>query len=332
MYDGNGNPIGISERPTTDSTGEKGFAATLADLPVRSYGLVFDTLNQLSFAQMYVDGQLTGEWSLTRDVTGNFRSIVDRKSDNVFAVMARDSVHRPIEFSGLGFTANPYYDVRGRLIGFNYYEEASPQNGNTKRALKVNYTYAANGVLIARTGTVSTNLGPDTIVSGDEIDKWLGNVESGIIPAAPLSGMVAAMGNLRLAQELGLEPVCPECAILAGARFAWLVFQISRDPAWASKNGIPQAIEAKQCKPTTGNSASDIVFKRDHYINRAQRDGLNLDHAEAQVADEISAIRTDMLPGTNTIKQITVDGRPVEFRAFVRGDGQVNVGTIFVVK
>jgi hypothetical protein len=47
------------------------------------------------------------------------------------------------------------------------------------------------------------------------------------------------------------------------------------------------------------------------------------------VADEINAMRSDMLPNTNTIKQITVDGLPVEFRAYTHADGQVSVGTNF---
>ncbi len=332
IYDANGNPTGISERRTTDATGADGFAATLADGPTRTYGMVFDSLNRLTFAQMYDDGQLTGEWGITQDVTGNLRSINDRKSGKVLSIVLRDSAHRAIQFSSPGFTANPYYDARGRLIGFQYFEDASPLNGNTKSALKVNYTYAADGTLVARAGTVSTNLGPDLSISGDEIDKWIDNFESGVLPAAPSLNLLGMMKRLRSAQEAGLVPVCPECAIAAGARFAWLVFQLARDPMWATKNGIQQAAEAKQCKPTGANNAADIVFKRDHYIKRAVRDGLDLDHAESAVADEINAMRSDTLPNTNTIKQITVDGLPVEFRAYTHADGQVSVGTIFVIK
>ncbi|REE19810.1 YD repeat-containing protein [Paraburkholderia sp. BL27I4N3] len=332
VYDANGNPTGISERRTTDTTGADGLAATLADGPTRAYGMVFDSSNRLTFAQMYDDGQLTGEWGITQDATGNLRSINDRKSGKVLFIGLRDSAHRAIQFSSPGFTANPYYDARGRLIGFQYFEDASPLNGNVKRALKVSYTYAADGTLAARAGTVSTNLGPDLSISDGEIDKWLENIESGVLPAGPSLNLLGMVKALQFAQEPGLEPVCPECAIAAGARFAWLVFQLAKDPMWATKNGIQQATEAKQCKPTGGNNAADIVFKRDHYINRAVRDGLNLDHAEPQVADEINAMRSDMLPNTNTIKQITVDGLPVEFRAYVHADGQVSVGTIFVVK
>jgi YD repeat-containing protein len=58
VYDPNGNLTGISERRTTDATGADGFAATLADGPTRSYGMVYDSLNRLMFAQMYDDGQL----------------------------------------------------------------------------------------------------------------------------------------------------------------------------------------------------------------------------------------------------------------------------------
>jgi YD repeat-containing protein len=62
VYDPKGNPTGISERRTTDATGADGFAAILADGPTRTYGMVFDSSNRLTFAQMYDDGQLTGEW------------------------------------------------------------------------------------------------------------------------------------------------------------------------------------------------------------------------------------------------------------------------------
>ncbi|PQV46486.1 DUF6531 domain-containing protein [Paraburkholderia sp. BL21I4N1] len=330
VYDANGNPTGISERQTSDRTGVDGFGATLAEGPTRTYGLVYDSLNRLTFAQMFDDGRLTGEWGITQDTTGNLRSIIERKSGNVLMIALRDSAHRVIQFSNSFWTANPQYDARGRLIGFRYFEDANPINGNIKRALKVDYSYAADGKLASHTGTVSTNLGPDLPISDDELDRWLDNIESGVVPASPAPNLSGMFKGLRATLESGLVPVCPECAIYAGARFAWLVFQLARDPMWASKNGIGQATGAKQCKPTGGNGAN-VVFKRDHYIKRAVRDGLDLDHAEAQVADEINAIRSDMLPNTNTIRQITVDGLPVEFRAYLQTDGQVSVGTIFVV-
>lgn len=159
MYDANGNLTGLSERRTTDATGADGFSAILADGPTRAYGMVYDASNRLIFAQRYDDDQRTGEWGITQDATGNLRSINDRISGNVLAITLRDAAHRIIQFSSPGFVANPYYDARGRLIGFNYFEDASPSNGNAKRALKINYIYAADGTLTARTGTVSTNLG-----------------------------------------------------------------------------------------------------------------------------------------------------------------------------
>ncbi|MBW9108007.1 RHS repeat protein [Paraburkholderia phenoliruptrix] len=332
VYDANGNLTGLSERRTTDATGADGFSATLADAPTRAYGMVYDASNHLIFAQRYDNDQRTGEWGITQDAAGNLHSITDRISGNALTIKLRDTAHRIIQFSSPGFVANPYYDSRGRLIGFNYYEDASPSNGNVQRALKISYNYAADGTLTGRTGTVSTNLGPDLSISDDEIDKWLDNMESGVFPAGPSPTLLGVIKSLGYEQEVGLQPVCPECIMYAGARFAWEIFQLARDPMWVSKNGIQQATETKQCKPAGATEAGAIVFKRDHYINRAVKDGLNLDHAEAQVADEINAMRSDMLPDTNTIRQITVDGLPVEFRAYLRADGQVSVGTIFVVK
>ena len=72
------------------------------------------------------------------------------------------------------------------------------------------------------------------------------------------------------------------------------------DDMWVNKQGIPRATEAKQCKPAGATEAGAIVFKRQHYIKRAVRDGLNLDHAEAQVADEISAMRSEPLIQTHS--------------------------------
>jgi len=331
VYDANGNLTGLSERPTTDATGEAGFSASLAEGSTLTYGMAYDTSNRLIFAQRYDNGERTGEWGITQDATGNLRSINDRITGNILAITLRDSAHRVIQFSSPGFVANPYYDARGRLVGFNYYEDASPSNDSVKRALRVGYSYAADGALTARTGTVSTNLGPDLAISDDEIDSWLERLESGILPASPTPTVLSIVKRLGYEQEIGLQPVCPECIMFSGARFAWDLFQLARDPMWVNKQGIPRATEAKQCKPAGATEAGAIVFKRQHYIKRAVRDGLNLDHAEAQVADEISAMRSDLVPDTNTIKQITVDGLPVEFRAYMRADGQISVGTIFVV-
>ncbi|MFM0503804.1 hypothetical protein [Paraburkholderia caffeinilytica] len=87
---------------------------------------------------------------------------------------------------------------------------------------------------------MSTNLGPDLSISDAEIDKWLENFESGIMPAGPSLNLLGMVRGLQFAQEAALGPVCPECAIAAGARFAWLVFQLAKDPMWASKQGIQQ--------------------------------------------------------------------------------------------
>lgn len=331
IYDSNGNLTGLSETPTTDLTGADGLDAKRADGISRSYGIVYNSLNQVTFAQMYENGQLTGEWLVTQDGTGNLRSIIDRKTGNTLFIPIRDAAHRVIEIEGPGFISNPYYDVRGRLVGFQYFESANPLNGNIKRALKIDYTYASDGTLVAQTGTISTNLGPPIVASSADIDKWINNYESGVSPAGPPLNLPGIVKGLQFAQEAGLEPVCPECAIYAGARFAWLLFQIAKDPMWASKNGIQQATEAKQCKPSGANNADSIAFKRDHYINRAEADNLNLDKAESMVADELSQVRSDMSPGDHQMGQIDVDGQPVQWRAYMLPNGEISVGTIFVI-
>lgn len=182
---------------------------------------------------------------------------------------------------------------------FSVLRRREPAQCNVKRAL------------------VSTNLGPDLSISDAEIDKWLENVESGVVPAGPLPNLLGMVKGLQFLQETGLEPVCPECAIAAGARFAWLIFQLAKDPMWASKQGVQQARQAKQCKPTGANSAEDISFKRDHYINRPEVDKLDLNKAEGIVADELAATRSDMVPGEPKMGRIEADGQPVQWRAFM---------------
>jgi YD repeat-containing protein len=332
VYDENGNTTGISERRTTDLTGADSFQAAAGNGPIRAYGLVYDSSNQLNFAQMYEDGQVTGEWSLTRDATGNLRSIVDRKNGNVFAVSARDAAHRIVQFSGPGFTATPYYDVRGRLIGFQYWESASPINGNVQHALKITYTYAANGTLTARTGTLSTNLGSDQLIADDELDKWIANIESGILPAGSPLLLSGSIKKLLSAQEAGLEPLCPECVIASGARFAWLIFQLAQDPMWATKHSIPEAVEAKNCKPTGANNAGNINFQTSHYASRLEAEGVDVATAESEVADVVNGMMPDMLPNTNASGRMTIDGVLVEYRVRMLPDGTANVGTIFPVK
>jgi YD repeat-containing protein len=332
VYDSNGNVTGISERPTTDSTGASGFDARLGDGISRSYGLVYNSANQVTFAQMYEDGRLTGEWGITQDQTGNLRSILDRKTGTSINMRLRDTAHRVITIEGPGFFANPAYDIRGRLTTFQYQEYPGPLNGNVKRFLKVNYTYSADGRVVGRTATVSTNLGPDVSIGSDEIDKWLDNFESGVAPAGPPVNLLGWVKALQFVQEQGLEPVCPECAIASGARFAWLVYQLAKDPMWVAKNGIQQATEAKQCKPTGANNAGNIRFQTTHYASRLEQEGVNVADAQSEVADIVNNISSDMTPNTDTVGRMTVDGVLVEWRAFMLPDGTVSVGTIFPVR
>lgn len=249
VYDPQGNLIGLSELTTNDPSGASGFNASTSG-GQRTYGLAYNGAGQLYFAQLRENDVLTGEWSITRDVTGNVRTILDRATGDAIGVLTRDAAHRPVTITGPGFTANPTYDVRGRLSTFLYMENAGPVNGNVRRSLTVSYSYSADGRVVSRTGTVSTDHGPETSISSDEIDQWLDNYEAGIAPAGPpvnLSGWVRA---LRFAQEAGLEPVCIEC-FFTGPRAAWLIYKLAKDPVVeVIQGGIKQAAEAKQCKPT----------------------------------------------------------------------------------
>lgn len=50
------------------------------------------------------------------------------------------------------------------------------------------------------------------------------------------------------------------------------------------------------------------------------------------VADESSRIRSDMATGERPTGTMEVDGQPVEWRAYVLPNGDISVGTIFVIK
>lgn len=212
VYDEKGNLTGLSEGTTDDLTGTNAFDAHLTG-QWRTLGMVYDGSNQVSFVQQYEGGVRTGEWGIANDVTGNLRSIIDRIGGNSYLVSVRDKAHRAIMIQGPGFLANPAYDARGRLSTFWYNEDASPVNGNVKRLLEVAYNYSADGRISSRTATVSTNLGPDIAISGDEIDQWLDNYESRITPAGPPVNLAGLVKTLKFVQEAGLEPVCVECWI-----------------------------------------------------------------------------------------------------------------------
>ncbi|MFM0284988.1 hypothetical protein P0D75_43975, partial [Paraburkholderia sediminicola] len=224
-----------------------------------------------------------------------------------------------------------------RIARFRYDETAAPTNGRVARVLAVDYGYASDGQLASRSGTVATNGGAPVSIGSDEIDQWLDNYEAGIDPVGPPPGTLGwARSLLRASSEPGLIPICIECMFNPALSWGWQMSSDNDDPFGiigiagtlrGAVNGI-----ANLCKPTGANSLEGIAFKRDHYINRAKADNLDLDKAEGIIADELRRIRSDMVPGQHQIGRTEVDGQPVQWRAYMLPNGDINVGTIFVIK
>jgi YD repeat-containing protein len=249
VYDSQSNLTGLSDWTTTDSTGASGFDASANGVEKVSYGLAYDSADQLSFAQVYDDGKLIEEWSLDRDLTGNLRQMYNRTSGTSYRVSVRDKAHRAIVIDSPGGSANPAYDSRGQLNFFSYDEPASPLNGHVHRFLKLNFGYSSDGRLVSRAGTVSVNTGPDTPVSSDEIDKWIANWNSGAVPVGPPVNLLGWVKALAANAEPPLSPViAPWEAMFAAGRYAWSVFLLTReDPVVILVDKLKPEIEAKRC-------------------------------------------------------------------------------------
>lgn len=249
VYDAQSNLTGMSEWTTTDSTGESGFDASSDGVQKTSYGFAYDSANQLNFAQIYEDGKLTEEWSLSRDATGNLRRMNNRTAGTYYTVSVRDKAHRAISINGPSGTANPVFDSRGRVASFWYNEPAGPLNGSVNRLLKVNFSYSPDGRPTARTGTVSTNNGADTPISSDEIDKWITNWNEGLAPVGPPANLLGWVKALAASAEPSLVPVmAPWEAVFAAGRYAWSIYLISQeDPVVILVDKLKPEIEAKKC-------------------------------------------------------------------------------------
>ncbi|WP_228937817.1 DUF6531 domain-containing protein [Paraburkholderia saeva] len=319
VYDGNGNLTGIAEQTTDDPTGANGFDAKSAN-QLRTYGLTYDRYDRNSFTLVTTNGIKESEWIQNYDGTGNRSLLTNRVASQTFGVAVRDAAHRPVQVIGPGFIAYPSYDVRGRVKQFAYVEQASASNGYISRRFTVDYIYTPDGRVASRSATVQPDGNPPTAMSSDETDQLLSNFEEGINPAGPPQGR---LGRALLRQDLpepGLEPVCVEC----------FLYVVTRNPS-SAVGWIASAL-GKGCKPTEANNSAVVSFKTDHYAPRLQQSGLNVGVVEARVAEEVAGIKADMIPNTSTMRRLTVDGVLIEFRAYMRADGQVNVGTIFPVK
>jgi YD repeat-containing protein len=216
-YDENGNVAGIDERPTDDPTGVNGFSALSSSGLIRTVGIQYDFANRPNYIELKENGVLTRSWSGSRDATGNLRLLVDRQNaDNSVGVTLRDAAHRAVQFRGPGFIANTLYDSRGRLTLLQYLENAGPINGGVQRFLKINFSYSADGKVVSRTGTVSTNLGPDAAISSDEIDTWLTNYETGVAPAGPPPNRLGWVKSQASANTSAIDQPCGDCYLFAG--------------------------------------------------------------------------------------------------------------------
>ena len=70
-----------------------------------------------------------------------------------------------------------------------------------------------------------------------------------------------------------------------------------------------------------------IVFKTAHYASRLAAAGLNVLKVEAAVEKTVRGLK----PVGECSGRMVIDGVLIQWRAFVRGDGTVSVGTIHPV-
>ncbi|MFM0673829.1 DUF6531 domain-containing protein [Paraburkholderia sediminicola] len=259
VYDSRGNVTGVSETPTTDTTGESGFDALKADGVTRAYGRVYDEWDRLSSVRIYYDGVQSAAFRLSRDDTGNVKSVVHVGGapdgfDEASQASARDAAHRIVTGYRPNGGYNTRYDKRGRpdLIWFNDYP--APLNGGVHRLLKVWYRYSPDSQIVSRTGTVSTNDGPDVAINSDEIDQWVANMEDGRVPVGPAPNLAGLVRSLLGAAPDAIQPICIECILNPALSWGWAMSSNHDDPFGIV--GLAGAIRgavggmASQCKPT----------------------------------------------------------------------------------
>ncbi|HEX7910419.1 MAG TPA: DUF6531 domain-containing protein [Paraburkholderia sp.] len=351
VYDGQGNATGMSETPTTDSTGASGFDAGKSDGVTRAYGMVYDAMNRLTFVQMHEGGALAGQWKVARDATGNVYAIVLQQPFPQATEMAsRDAAHR-VEY-GFNPTGdfNLHYDRRGRIDNFKFNEYASPENGGVRRVFKVKFGYSPNGEVVSRTGTVAKNGsildmgdGTDIAISSDEIDQWIDNYNFGESPVGPPANLQGA-SRLLGTNLLGTSTVCSGChfsaglpdGILRGIVFVWRLIQ---NPAvrYGIGQGAKKAAETverikEMCKPVVKGEVEVDWGRNDNQLYHTFRylEGKNIPVQpvkDAITADLEEAIATLPLREGRT-RTVEVDGVVIDYVAFKTGPNSVRVGSI----
>lgn len=223
VYDANGNVTGYSEFDTSDSTGERGFDATTSGIKL-TVGAVYDVNNRLKQATFRVNEVKTEHWVYTTDETGNLQIAQELVSNWLLGEFDRDASNRVTRITGNDREARFAYDKRGRITRFTYSEDATIRTAGLKRFLTVDYAYTPDGRVASRVGSVSKNGGNSQPVTADEIDRWIGNYESGIDPAGPPAGASNLQKSVIAGTSITISPVCAECYVFAKAKLAWKLF------------------------------------------------------------------------------------------------------------
>ncbi|RKF29759.1 hypothetical protein BCY88_14110 [Paraburkholderia fungorum] len=223
VYDGGGNVTGYSELDTSDTTGASGFDATGTGNKL-TVGARYDADNRLAQATVYLNGVKTEDWYYFSDSTGNINTAQDIVSGWLFGTVHRDAANRATEVNGNYRQARFTYDKRGRVSKFTYDEQARPSNGGLHRFLTVDYSYAPDGRVVSRTGTVARNGGAPQSIASDEIDKWISNYETGADPVGPPANLLGSRKALKGSGTTVIAPVCAECYVFTKAKLAWKLF------------------------------------------------------------------------------------------------------------
>jgi hypothetical protein len=87
--------------------------------------------------------------------------------------------------------------------------------------------------------------------------------------------------------------------------------------------------------PLAGPFASGIgrtVFRTSHYAGRLERVGLNPGRVESIIGSHIEPMRHRLAANADFRGRVQIDDVLVEYRARLRSDGTVSVGTIFPVR
>ncbi|MEZ0606115.1 DUF6531 domain-containing protein [Paraburkholderia sp. IW21] len=339
VYDTKGNLTGYSERKTNDPTGASGFDAVWDGRDQRTIGARYDELNRMTGAVVFDNGAKSAEWVYFYDSTGNLNTAQNLVSHWLFGNQDRDAAHRVTWQTGNYREARIGYDARGRVTRFNYDEAATPLTGGLHRAIAVNYAYSANGQNITRTGTITQNDRSPAILGGVEIDRWLDNYEGGIDPVGPPAGL---LGWTRLTADWQTDrattPVCIECWLMSRSPLglAWSMSSDNTDTLWFIPGlGVIKGIAkvaSNLCKSSGLDNSAVINFQTRHYESRLKAEGLEPARVESSIAQEVQTMIPNLEKGSNAWGRMTIDGIVVEFRLYVKSNGEINVGTIFPVK